>query len=203
VNAAPRPKRYVLRAIGYFAIAVAGIALGTVASAHHLNGLNGLAVGIVGIALALAMASLARAYKTKVPIPRQARRLIAMSEAMDAGQPLSGKFRAVLRDPTQGVPVTRWTHGRVKIAPQSLVWLPAIGRARDLTDAQCAGVRAVDWIYTDMTLSLPSSYKGENVRVMTLRSGGIDLELAAPAQLIEIIRYSLARTTPGDGAAAS
>jgi hypothetical protein len=167
VNAAPRPKRYVLRAIGYFAIAVAGIALGTVASAHHLDGLNGLAVGIVGIALALAMASLARAYKTKVPVPRQARRLIAMSEAMDAGQPLSGKFRAVLRDPTQGVPVT------------------------------------VDWIYTDMTLSLPSSYKGENVRVMTLRSGGIDLELAAPAQLIEIIRYSLARTTPGDGAAAS
>jgi hypothetical protein len=159
--------------------------------------LNGLAVGIVGIALGFAVAMLARAYRTKVPVPRQARRLIAMSEAMDAGQALSGKFKAFLRDPAQGVPSTRWTHGRVKITPQSLVWVPVIGRARDLTDAQCAGVRAIDWIYADMTLWLPSSYQGENVRVMTLRSDGIDLELAAPAQLLEIIRYRLARTTPG------
>jgi hypothetical protein len=47
-----------------------------------------------------------------------------------------------------------------------------------------------------MTLSLPSYYKGENVRVITLHAGGTDIELAAPAQLLEIIRYSLARTTP-------
>jgi hypothetical protein len=197
VNAAPRPKRYVLRAIGCFAIAVAGIVLGTVASAHRMDALNGLAVGIVGIALALTIGMLAKAYRAKVPLPRQARRLIAMSEAMDAGQALSGKFKAVLRDPTQGVPSTRWTHGRVKITPRSVVWMPAIGRARDLTDAQCAGVRAIDRIYADMTLYLPSSWKGENVRVMTLRSGGTDLELAAPAQLLEIIRYCLARTTTG------
>jgi hypothetical protein len=85
----------------------------------------------------------------------------------------------------------------VKITPRSLVWAPAIGRSRDLTDAQCAGVRAVDPIYADMTLWLPASWKGEDVRVMTLRSDGIDLELAAPAQLLEIIRYRLARATPG------
>ena len=48
-----------------------------------------------------------------------------------------------------------------------------------------------------MTLSLPSYYRGENVRVMTLRAGGTDIELAAPAKLLEIIRYSVARTTPG------
>lgn len=197
MNAGQRPKRYVLRAIGCFAIAVAGIVLGTVASAHDLDVLNGLAVAVVAGALALTIAMLARAYRTKVPLPRQARRLIAMSDAVDAGQPLSGKFKALLRDPTQGVPSTRWTHGRVKITPQSLVWAPAIGRSRDLTHAQCAGVRAVDPIYADMTLWLPASWKGEDVRVMTLRSDGIDLELAASAQLLEIIRYRLARTTPG------
>jgi hypothetical protein len=197
VNAAPRPKRYVLRAIGCFAIAVAGIVLGTNTSAHHMDVLNGLAVGIVGVALGFTVAMLARAYKAKVPVPRQARRLIAVSEAMNAGHSLSGQFKAVLRDPTQGVPSTRWTHGRVKITPQSVAWVPAIGRARDLTDAQCAGVRAIDRIYADMTLYLPSSWKGENVRVMTLRSSGTDLELAAPAQLLEIIRYCLARTTTG------
>jgi hypothetical protein len=197
VNAARRPKRYILRAIGCFAIAVAGIVLGTVASAHHMDALNGLAVGIVGVALGFTVAMLAGAYKAKVPVPRQARRLIAVSEALDAGQALSGKFKAFLRDPTQGVPSTRWTRGRVKITPQSLAWEPAIGRARDLTDAQCVGVRAIDRNYADMTLWLPTSWQGENVRVMTLRSDGTDLELAAPAQLLEIIRSCLTRTTPG------
>ena len=121
-----------------------------------------------------------------------------MSDAMDAGQAPSGKFKGV--PPRSRATMYRAPAGHtagVKITPQSLVWVPVIGRARDLTDAQCAGERAIDWIYADMTLRLPSSYKGENVRVMTLRSDGIDLELAAPAQLLEIIRYRLARTTPG------
>lgn len=48
-----------------------------------------------------------------------------------------------------------------------------------------------------MTLSLPSYYQGENVRVLTLHADGADVELAAPAQLLEIIRYGLARTAPG------
>jgi hypothetical protein len=48
-----------------------------------------------------------------------------------------------------------------------------------------------------MTLSLPSCYKGENIRVITLHAGGTDIELAAPAQLLEIIRYSLARIALG------
>lgn len=175
---------------------MAGIALGSVASAHGLTLLNGLALVIVPVALVLSIAMLARAYRVRVPVPRQARRLIATSDAMAAGQPLSGKFRAVLRDPTQGVPTTRWKHGRVKISPQSVVWIPVVGRARDLTDAQCRGVRAIDLIYADMTITFPSSFKGQDVRVMTLRSDGIDLELAAPAQLLDIIRHRLARTAP-------
>ena len=117
MNAARRPRRYVLRATGFFAIAVAGVVMGTVASAHHMNGLNGLAVGIVGIALGLAIAMLSRAYMTKVGIPVRARPLIAMSQAMNAEQAVSGEFKAGLRDVTPGVPRTRWKHGRVKITP--------------------------------------------------------------------------------------
>ena len=55
----------------------------------------------------------------------------------------------------------------------------------------------IDTTYTEITLNLPSYYKGENVRVITLHAGGTDIELAAPARLLEIIRYSLARTAPG------
>ena len=197
MSAERRPRRDVLRAIGLFAVAVAGIVLGTVASAHHMNGLNGLAVGIVGIALGLAIAMLSRAYMIEVRIPMRARPLTAMSQAMDAGQVVSGEFKAGLRDLAPGVPRTRWKHGRVKITPQSVVWVPLTGRARDLTGAQCTGGRQIDPTYTEMTLSLPSYYKGENVRVITLHAGGTDIELAAPAQLLEIIRYSLASTTPG------
>jgi hypothetical protein len=197
MNAARRPRRYVLRATGFFAVAVAGIVLGTVASAHHMDGLNGVAVGIVGITLGLAVGMLSKAYMTEVHIPMRTRPLIAMSQAMDAGQAVSGEFKAGLRDVTPGVPRTRWKHGRVKITPQSVIWVPLTGRARDLTGAQCTGGRRIDTTYTEMTLSLPSYYKGENVRVITLHADGTDIELAAPAQLLEIIRYSLARTTPG------
>ena len=197
MNAARRPRRYVLRATGFFAVAVAGIVLGTVASAHHMDGLNGLAVGIVGITLGFAIGMLSKAYMTEVRIPVRTRPLIAMSQAMDAGQPVSGEFKAGLRDVTPGVPRTRWKHGRVKITPQSVIWVPLTGRARDLTGAQCTGGRQIDPTYTEMTLSLPSYYKGENVRVITLHAGGTDIELAAPARMLEIIRYCLAKTTPG------
>jgi hypothetical protein len=76
------------------------------------------------------------------------------------------------------VPRTRWKHGRVKITPQSVIWVPLTGRTRDLTGAQCTGGRQIDPTYTEMTLSLPSYYKGENVRVITLHAGGTDIELA-------------------------
>ena len=78
MNAVRRPRRYVLRAAGLFAIAVAGIVMGTVASAHHMNGLNGLAVGIVGITLGLAIGMLSKAYVTGVRIPMLARPLTAI-----------------------------------------------------------------------------------------------------------------------------
>lgn len=109
--------------------------MGTVASAHHMDGLNGLAAGIVGIALGLAVATLGTAYRTGVRIPRMARLLTAMSQAMDADQAVSGTFRAGLRDLAPGVPGRRWRHGRVKITPQSVAWAPLVGRTRDLTAA--------------------------------------------------------------------
>ena len=153
--------------------------------------LNGLAGGIVGIALGLAIAMLSRAYMTEVRIPARTRPLIAMSQAMSAGQAVSGEFKAGLREVTPRLPRTRWKHGRVKITSRSVAWVPLTGRARDLTGAQCTGSRQIDPTYTEMTLSLPSYYKGEDVRVMTLHAGGTDIELAAPARLLEIIRYSL------------
>ena len=197
MNAARRRKRPALRATGFFAVVVAGIVMATVASAHHMDVLNGVAVGILGITLGIAVGQLIKAYQTQVRLPVQTRPLIAMSQAMDAGQLVSGEFKAGLRDVTPGVPRTRWKHGRVKITPQSVVWVPLTGRARDLTGAQCTGGRQIDPTYTEMTLSLPTYYKGENVRVITLHAGGTDIELAAPARLLEIIRYSLARTMPG------
>ena len=197
MSAERRPRRDVLRAIGLFAVAVAGIVLGTVASAHHMNGLNGVAVGIVGIALGFAIGMLGRAYMTGIRIPMMTQPLIAMTQDMEAGRTVSGEFKAGLRELAAGVPRTRWRRGRVKITPQSVAWVPVIGRARALTGAQCTGGRQIDRGYTEMTLSLPSYYKGENVRVITLHAGGTDIELAAPAQLLEIIRYSLARITRG------
>ncbi len=197
MNAAPRPRRDVLRATGFFAVAVAGIVLGTVASAHHLNGLNGVAVGIVGIALGFAIAMLSRAYMTGIRIPMLTQPLIAMTQDMEAGLAVSGEFKAGLRELAAGVPRTRWRRGRVKITPHSVAWVSVTGRARDLIGAQCTGRRQIDRTYTEMTLSLPSYYKGENVQVITLHAGETDIELAAPAQLLDIIRYSLASTTPG------
>lgn len=71
------------------------------------------------------------------------------------------------------------------------------GQVRDLTGARCTGERRPDHTYTDLALSLPGHYRGENVMVITLHASGTDVELAAPAWLLAIIRYSLARTSPG------
>jgi hypothetical protein len=198
--AARRPKRYVRRAAGLFAIAVAGIVSGTVASAHHMDSLSELAAGVVGITLGLAIGMLGRAFVTGHRIPRRAQQLAAMSQAMDAGQPVSGNFEAGLRDlvPPRGAPPTRWKHGRVIITPQSIVWMGRItGRARDLTGAQCIGDRRPEPAFSEVTLRLPSDYRGENVRIIKLHADGADIELAAPARLLGIILYSLARITRG------
>jgi len=191
-----RPGRYVLLAVGFSALAVAGAVAGTAASAHHMGLLNNLAADLVGVALALLLATLVTAYTTQVRIPSLARQLAAMAQAMNAGQAVSGRFGAGLRDLMPGSPLTRWKYGRVLITPQSVVWVRRVtGRARDLTGARCTGERRPDRGYTEMTLSLPSSYRGENIRIITLRANGRDVELAAPARLLEIIRYSLGRTS--------
>ncbi|HUA43347.1 MAG TPA: hypothetical protein VMA32_17360 [Streptosporangiaceae bacterium] len=106
--------------------------------------------------------------------------------AHHAGQPLSGGFAANLRD---------LAPGRVRITPYSVTWTRgASGRTRDLTGAQCTGERQGDRGDATANLRLPDYYKGEDIRVITLHAGGTDVELAAPAPLLEILRYSVAKT---------
>ena len=200
MTAARRPRRYVRRAAGFFAIAVAGIVLGSVAFAHHMNNLSRLAAGVVGVTLGLAIGLLAQAFLIGHRFPRRTQQLAAMSQAMDAGQPVSGKFDAGLRDlvPRRGAPPRRWEHGRVMITPQSVVWMGRLTRrARDLTGAQCIGDRRPEPAFSEASLRLPAAYRGGNVRVIKLHADGTDIELAAPARLLEIILYSLARITRG------
>jgi hypothetical protein len=68
---------------------------------------------MVGITLGLAIGTLSKAYMTEVRIPVRTRPLIAMSQAMDAGQAVSGEFKAGLRDVTPGVPRARWNPARL------------------------------------------------------------------------------------------
>lgn len=56
------------------------------------------------------------------------------------------------------------------------------GQTRDLTGAQCAGKRQPDRGYTEMTLTVPNSYKGEIPRVFTLQASGTDVELITQVQ---------------------
>jgi hypothetical protein len=208
--------RYVLLAAGFFVLAVAGIVIGTVADAHRMSGLSSLAVIVVGLALGLVIAMSVRAYILGVRLPSLARQLTAMVEAMNSGQPVSGQFWAGLRDleprsagkeagsrtgsdemfPLPGQPprLARWVSGRVVITPKSVVWVRRIsGRTRDLTGAQCTNERRTD-PYTEMTLTMPDSYKGEILRVLALGVSGTDVEVITQVQQLEILRYSLERT---------
>jgi hypothetical protein len=47
-----------------------------------------------------------------------------------------------------------------------------------------------------MTLTPPGYYNGEVLAVITLHANGPDVEVAAPAQLLDVLRHSLARTQP-------
>jgi len=171
---------------------------GTVADAHNMSGLSHLAAVLVGLTLGLVIAMLSMAYRTGVRVPSLGRKLAAMVDAMEAGQAVSGRFQAALREILPGLPHPRWKRGQVVITPQSVLWVRRMTkRPRDLTGAQCTGERQPDPGYIDMTLTLPSFYKGENVHVITLHANGTDMELAAPARLLEILRYSLARLTVG------
>ena len=172
--------------------------MGGIADAHHMSGLSHLATIPAGVGLGLVIGMLRMAYITGVRVPSLGRQLAAMLQAMDAGQAVSASFKAGLRDQVPGSPLTRWKRGRVLITPQSVIWVRGnAGRVHDLTGAQCNGERQPDLGYTDASLSLPSYYKGENLRVLTLHANGTDVELAAPARLLEILRYSLARTALG------
>jgi hypothetical protein len=201
VNAASRPRRHVRRAIGCFAVSVAAAIIGSVAFDHHVNGLSELAAGLFGVALASTAGMLVTAYATGVRIPRRARRLEAMSLAVRAGQVPSGRFQAGLRDlAPEGAWPTRWKRGRVLITPQSVVWAGRMtGRKRDLTHAQTTGSRSPDWPYRELTLRLPADYRGEHVRIMTLHLDRADLELAAPAALLEILQASIAKSSSSRG----
>jgi hypothetical protein len=212
----PRPLRYVLLAAGFFVIMVAGAVMGTAAGAHRLSGLSHLAAVVVGVALALVIAMLARAYAIGVRVPSLGRQLTAMAEATSAGQPVSGRFWAGLRDlgpeppgpdegsrpgsddtfPLPGQPprIARWMSGRVVITPEQVTWVRSMTRrACDLTGAECVGERPLD-PGTEMTLTLPRYYQGEILRVITLHANGTYVELVTQVQFLEILRHSVART---------
>jgi len=198
VGASRQPARYVLLAAGFFVVAVAGMVLGTVADGHHLSGLSHLAAILAGLALGLFIGMVRMAYLTGVRGPSLARQMTAMVQAMDAGQQVSGRFQAALRELVPGSPLTRWKRGRVVMTAGSVTWVRRMtGRSVDLTGAQCTGRRQPDRGYKDMTLTLPGYYKGELLGVITLDANGTGRELAAPARLIEVLQYSLARTTSG------
>jgi hypothetical protein len=212
----PRPLRYVLLAAGFLVIVVAGTVMGTVASAHHVSGLSHLAAVLVGVALALVIAMLVRAYDIGVRIPSLGRQVTSMAEATGAEQPVSGRFWAGLRDlgpkppgpdegsgpgsddafplPAQPPRIPRWMTGRVVITPESVTWVRSMtGRARDLTGAECTGERLLDPA-VEMTLTLPRYYQGEILRAITLHANGTCVELVTQVQFLDILRYSLART---------
>jgi hypothetical protein len=208
--------RYVLVAAGFLVLAVAGIVMGTVADAHGVSGFSHLAAIVVGIALGIMLGLLGRAYFIGVSVPSLGRQLIAMAQAMEAGKPVSGSFWAGLRDvsaksagrpegswpgsdepfPLPGRPprLTRWLNGQVVITPVSVIWRRRTGGTRDLTGAECTGERRPDPSYTEMTLTTPPLYQGEPLRVIRLHVTGKDMELVTQVQLLEILRYSLARS---------
>jgi hypothetical protein len=55
----------------------------------------------------------------------------------------------------------------------------------------------LDYLAASDRDGLPGYYKGENVGVISLQAHGTNVEVAAPAQLLEILRYSLTRTAVG------
>jgi hypothetical protein len=190
-----RRRPYVLPAVGFSGLALVAIVVGTVFEDDNLSGPSHMAAIVGGLSLGLLAGTLYRAYETEKRVPALARQLTAMRQAMDAGEPVSGRFVAFLRVPIAAAPLrARWMYGRMMITPQSVLWVRRVnGRARDLTGAQCGSERKSEPAYTEMTLSVPDVYKGENVRVLTVHVNGADVELAAPASLLEIIRYAVGR----------
>ena len=200
VRVRSQPLRYVLLAVGSFAIAVAGAVAGTIADAHHLSGLSHLTTIPAAAGAGLVIGMLRMAFLTGVRVPALARQLASMLQAMEAGEAVTASFKAGLRDKPPGSRPGRWKRGRVLITPESVTWVHSMtGRARDLTGAECTGERQPDLGYLDVSLVPPTYYKGENVRVISLRANGTDVELAAPAQLLEAVTYSLARVALGTG----
>jgi hypothetical protein len=195
VRKLPQSWRYVLLGVGSLALAIAGAVIGPAIDPHPNWSVSHLVAGLLGLAGAVSIAMFRMAYITGVRDPSMARKVSQMVQVMAAGQPLSGRFAAGLRDLAPGAPPARWQSGRVRITPCSVTWTRgARGRARDLTGAQCTGERHRDRDCADASLRLPDHYEGESIRVITLHANGSDVELAAPAQLLEILRYSVGRT---------
>ena len=222
----PQPLPDLLLAAGFLVLALAGIVTGTVAEVHHMSGLSHLAAAVAGLAFGLAIGMTGRAYIIGVRVPSLARQLTAMVQAMDADQLVSGRFWAGLRDlvpgplgrekgnrpgsndpfplPGQRPRLTRWISGQVVITPESVIWVRGMaGRARDLTGAVCTGERRLDPGYTEMTLTVPRSYKGEILKVITLHTNGTDVELVTQVRFLEVLRFSLAQTPSMHGSGTS
>ena len=119
--------------------------------------------------------------------------LDALAAAMKEGQVISTEFQAALHETIPGSSQPhQWKRGQVRIFPQSVIWERRRGRVHNLTGSECASERQPDWPGADRRLTLPG-YQAASIRVLALRIGGKEVELAAPNQVIEVIRYDLAR----------
>ena len=122
-----------------------------------------------------------------------AERLDALAAAMKSGQAISAKFQAALHETMPGSSRPhRWKRGQVRISPQAVIW-ERRGQVRNLTGSECASERQPDWSGADRRLMVPG-YQAASIQVLTVRIGRKEVELAAPKQVIEVIRYCLADT---------
>lgn len=119
-------------------------------------------------------------------------KLNALAAAMKAGQPISAGFRAALHEIAPGSSRHhRWKRGQVQISPSAVLWASR-GQVTELTGASCADERLPDWPGADRRLTLPG-YQATSIWVLPLRIRGVELEIAAPDEIIEIIRYALSK----------
>jgi hypothetical protein len=201
---APKPRRsrrprqpwhYVLLAGVFFVVAVAAISVIGVLAEHHVGKLVELPAAVMAGALVGAAAMLRIAYVIGVRDPAMGRQLQSAAHAVAAGEEVPGSLAAALRKGPPDDRRPRWRQGRVRIAGQSVTWrCRGTGGERDLTGGEFTSERRVDLAYREMTLRLPDSWTGADVRVVTLQVNGEEMELAAPAQVLEIIRRALAGT---------
>jgi len=195
-----RPWHYLLLAGVFFVVVIAASSVGAILAAHHVGRLQELPIAVTGAGIAGILAMLRLAYVTGVRDPAIEKRTEAAARAAGTGQPVPARLPVALRAAPPEVRGPRWRHGRVRITPQRVTWKRlGAGRERDLTGGRFISERGADLTYTEMALRVPGSWPLLSITVVTLRKDGQDVELAAPASVIEILRHALARGGGTDG----